>query len=220
MEGKVVFVVDFVIGLRQAVIAEAKLWDGAAVIGGCSGPGQNTAGPQGCEQFVADETILHHAELGHFSLRDLHVSSGGLGSLAWQANGESLFFEGSEKEKAVLLNRPAKRKTIVVVTIALLVSNEGRLCRECLITVIVVHGSVQIVSAGLQRQVHVTACASAVLRSCLGLHGKLVYGICRQDDSGDSADPTLVDRRNVPPQIVVIHAVHLPVNLVPAGPVH
>src|SRR5690349_13067247 len=125
--------------------------------------------------------------------RCILISRGRLGSFTWQADGESLFFESRKKEEAILQNRPAKRKTVVVVAVPLLGGHEGRLRGEGFIAVVVVHGSVQIVSAGLQRQVHVASCASAVLRSCLGLHGKLVYGICRQDDSGDSTDPTLVD---------------------------
>src|SRR5882762_8362835 len=53
----------------------------------------------------------------------------------------------------------------------------------------------------------------------LGLGRKLVNGVDRQYDTGDSRDTALIDRRDVVPEVVVVHAVNLPVHLVGTGSV-
>ena len=54
----------------------------------------------------------------------------------------------------------------------------------------------------------------------LGLGGEFVDRIQGHNRSGDPGDAALVDCGNVMPEVIVVHAVNLPVHLVGAGSVH
>ena len=54
----------------------------------------------------------------------------------------------------------------------------------------------------------------AGFRGRLCLHSELVDGVDRQNDTGDPQHAALIPSRNVVPQIVVVDAVDLPVDLI------
>ena len=76
-----------------------------------------------------------------------------------------------------------------------------------------------LICAGLQHDVDDAPGVASALGIGLGLGRKLINCIKRHDDAGDARHSALVDRRNVVPEIVVVHAVNLPVHLVGAGSV-
>jgi hypothetical protein len=73
------------------------------------------------------------------------------------------------------------------------------------------------ICAGLGDDIDDTSGITASFGGGLGLLGILLDGIKGKDDAGDAEDATLVDGGDVVPEVVVIDAVDLPVDLVGAG---
>ena len=77
----------------------------------------------------------------------------------------------------------------------------------------------RLVGAGAEGEVDGAAGVAAAFGAGLGLRGELVDRVEGQDDAGDAGDAALVDGGDVVPEVVVVDAVDLPVDLVGAGAV-
>src|SRR5713101_3118292 len=77
----------------------------------------------------------------------------------------------------------------------------------------------EIVGAGLGYHVDRTARVAAALRPRGGLRGEFHDRINWKDGTGNARDPALINRRDVVPEVVVVHPIDLPVDLVGASSV-
>src|SRR6266516_2532297 len=75
----------------------------------------------------------------------------------------------------------------------------------------------QSVGPGLEDNVSRATGVAPAFGSRGGLHGKFLSCVNRQDRACNPGDATLIDGRNVVPEIVVVHAVDLPIDLIGAG---
>src|SRR4029077_402217 len=80
----------------------------------------------------------------------------------------------------------------------------------------VIHRPMDRVPARFGNDVYRAARAASPLRARLRLRREFFNRVNRQDDAGNTRDSALIDRGNVVPEIVVIHAVDLPIDLVRA----
>ena len=94
---------------------------------------------------------------------------------------------------------------------------KGRGRRVEFIPVEVVRRAVQCVAAGLGDQVYGTTCVASRLWAVLCLRREFVNRVNRQDNTGNARDSTLVNRGDVVPEVVIVHAINLPVHLIGAG---
>src|SRR5712692_1270977 len=84
----------------------------------------------------------------------------------------------------------------------------------------IISGAMKVVAARFQSQIHGATGIAARFGCGLRLHRKLVDGVDRKHDAGDSRNSALVCSWDVVPQVVVVHAVDLPVDLIRAGAIH
>src|SRR5262249_5223903 len=75
------------------------------------------------------------------------------------------------------------------------------------------------VTARLHDQIDRATSITASLGATLGLHGELIHGVYGKNDAGDAGDTALILGGDVVPEVVVIHAVNLPIHLVGTRPV-
>src|SRR5215468_3152811 len=82
------------------------------------------------------------------------------------------------------------------------------------ISIVVVNGAVDFVGARTGYDVDGAARIASGFRSGLSLRREFNDRVHGQDDASNSRNATLIDGRNVMPEVVVVYAVNLPVNLV------
>ena len=75
------------------------------------------------------------------------------------------------------------------------------------------------VTAGLGDQIYCATCIASSLRAGLRLRREFFNRIDRQHHTSDARNAALVDRRDVVPEVVVIHTVNLPIHLIRARPI-
>src|SRR5258708_37921829 len=75
----------------------------------------------------------------------------------------------------------------------------------------------EIVGAGLGNHVDRAPGVASALGTRGSLRRKFHYRIDREYGTSNARDTALIDRRDVVPEVVVVHAVNLPIDLIGAG---
>src|SRR5215813_2362008 len=88
------------------------------------------------------------------------------------------------------------------------------MCGIEFISIVVVNSAVEFVAAGAGYDVNGAAGVASGFWSGLGLRREFNDRVHGQDDASNSRNATLIDGRNVMPEVIVVYAVNLPVNLV------
>src|SRR6516164_11339483 len=88
-----------------------------------------------------------------------------------------------------------------------------------LVAVVVIDGAVEVIGARTRDHVDRAARVASSLRPGLRLRGKLHDGVHRHHDTSDAGNAALIHGRNIVPEIIIVHAVDLPVDLIWAGSV-
>ena len=136
-----------------------------------------------------------------------------------QTDRKTLLLEREEKEQAIFEDRAADGKSVLLIAIFFFRIDERRSGRKSFVADVKVGRTVEVVASGFEREVNGATRIAAGFGSGLRLHRELVDRVDRQHDARDTGNAALIDRRNVVPEIVVVHAVDLPVDLVRAGAV-
>ena len=74
-----------------------------------------------------------------------------------------------------------------------------------------------LIPAGFGDQVYRAAGIASRLRASLGLRGEFFNRVNRHYRTGDSRDTALIDRGDVVPEVIIVHAVDLPIDLIGSG---
>ena len=211
---------EVVVDLGETVPAIAVFGvGGVEVVDGAGGVlGEDVGSPEVVENALHDG-IDGDALGGEEGLGLGLPADGGLGGGSGFADDEALMLKGEEAEELVLDERSADGEAGVVVADLLLGIGEGALGSEELVAIEVVDGSVQGVGSGAEGEVDGSAGVASAFGAGLGLGGELVDRVDGQDDAGDAGDAALVDGGDVVPEVVVVDAVDLPVDLVGASSV-
>src|ERR1035438_4925494 len=132
---------------------------------------------------------------------------------------KAFMFSRNEEESLVPPDRPAYRKSIMLVACGRL-RRRKRVCGlEELVVIEVIGCSVQLVGAGLDGQIGRAPGVAPNLRRARRDKGEIVNCIDRQQHAGKGRNAALIYSGNVPPKIVVVGALNLPVNRVGPGAV-
>src|ERR1019366_1955236 len=147
------------------------------------------------------------------------VSRGGLSGMRSGSDQEAFMFSGDEEESLVPPDRPAYRKSIMLVACGRL-RRRKRVCGlEELVVIEVIGCSVQLVGAGLDGQIGRAAVVAPNLSRARCDKGEIINRVDRQQHARQRRNASLIYCRDVPPKIVVVGAFNLPVNRVGPGAV-
>src|SRR6267378_3195569 len=228
-----VFVVDLIINFPHAIVAIPCGSDGAEeIIIGCSQTTDKTPRPKASwtDQILGKcarrdwriRSVLA-AGIVKYVGRQRNPGIGRLRGHTRQPDDVLLFFIAREIKQLVLHNRSAHRKAVVFIAERRIFRTRRQEWRRRsieLIAVVVVSGTMNGISARLDDQVDRATRVAAGFRAGLRLRRKFVNRIDRQHNAGDTGNTSLIDRRDVVPEVVVVHSVDLPIILISAGTVH
>ena len=224
---------NLVVQLGNAVVAVTGFRDGAEeIVQGCR-KGSNRTGTRPWPETVRADRGSRGRTRGDRRIRTVFPSRivqqiagqgdpsvRGLRGQTRQADPEALLLIIREIEELILENGPTHRRPVIFVAQRRGLGNlrsrseERGMRGEGLVPVVIVGGAVQGVAAGASHQIDRAAGVASRLRARLRLGREFHHRVDGQHDAGNPRDAALVDRRDVVPQIVVVHAVDLPVDLI------